>query len=269
MQAIEAGKHVVVEKPLANNLSDALALVAGAESAGVTLSVCFPHRFAPAAALARKLVAGGALGELSGTLTSFLTDKPLSYWRGGFSGRAQSDWRTSRARAGGGVLIMNLTHYIDLVRHITGVEVESVTAVCASADRAADVEDTISVGLHYENGAVGTIFGCSAVRGIDGRNELRIWGRDGQLSLEPDLRVLSLRPVDGLRTGRWLSPASDDRNMRAVYLSRLGTAITEGREPDVTAQDGLAVQALVEAAYQAHEERTVVRPRALLERSRP
>ena len=70
LQAIDAGKHVVVEKPLANTLSAAVETVAAAEAAGVTLSVCFPHRYMPASVLARQLVIEGALGELGGTMTS-------------------------------------------------------------------------------------------------------------------------------------------------------------------------------------------------------
>ena len=160
---------------------------------------------------------------------------------------------------------MNLTHYVDLIRYVTGVEVDAVAGFAGSVDRVGEVEDTVSVSLRYANGAIGTLFGSSAIRGIDGRNELRIWGRDGQLSLEPDLRVFTLRAVRGLRTGRWLQPAARDRNVRAVYLSRLGTAIAEGRPPDVTGRDALAVQALVDAAYRAHEYGAAVRPAALLE----
>ena len=65
--------------------------------------------------IARRLIDDGALGEPAGVLLNFFMDKPPSYWVGGYSGRAHSSWRASREQAGGGLLIMNLCHYIDLV----------------------------------------------------------------------------------------------------------------------------------------------------------
>src|SRR5262249_12575550 len=78
--AAAAGKHVVVEKPLANDLRSGLDLVAAATRANVELSVCFPQRYEPSVVLARRLIEAGALGDLGGTLLNFLLDKSASYW---------------------------------------------------------------------------------------------------------------------------------------------------------------------------------------------
>ena len=264
-EAAATGKHVVVEKPLANSLDAAMGLVRAAERAGVVLSVCFPHRYQPEIVAARRLVQAGALGELTGVVLNFFMDKPSSYWVGGFSGRAHSDWRASRAQAGGGVLIMNLCHYLDLIRHVTGIEADLVTARMQAADATAEVEDACSVSVTYANGAVGSLLGAAAVRGAEPSTELRLWGTDGQLALEPAPRVYTLRALDGLRTNRWHTfgrlPVA---NIRALYLSRLATAIDRGEPLDVDAADGLAVQAFVEAAYRAGESEEAVRPRSLL-----
>jgi predicted dehydrogenase len=255
LQAVEAGKHLVVEKPAANTLAAAAEMSTGAERAGVVLSVCFPHRYQPNVVSARKLVADGAVGEVAGTLTSFFADKPLSYWLGGFTGRSTSNWRRSRAQAGGGVLIMNLSHYLDLVRYIAGVEAQTCTALTDVVDGPAEVEDTVSLSVRYTNGAMGTLFGCSALRGNrSGFVELHVWGRDGHLTVEPTPQVYTARAIDGLRPARWQTfsgPAGAD--IRAVFVSRFATAIDRGEEPDVTAADGLAVQALIEAAYRSSE----------------
>lgn len=266
--AAEAGKHVIVEKPLANSLGAAMDMVEAADRAGVVLSVAFPHRYEPHAVAARRLVLAGAVGEVGGTLVKYFADKPASYWLGGFSGRTLSSWRSSREQAGGGVLIMNISHLLDLVRHVTGLEVETCTAATATLDGAAEVEDTVSLTLRYENGAIGTLFGSSALRGNRGGSiELHVWGRDGSLELEPSPRIYTTRALDGLRTTRWNSlegyPTID---LRAVYVSRLASAITSGDEPDVTAADGLAVQALIEAAYNSSDSGEPVRPLDLLRR---
>jgi 2-desacetyl-2-hydroxyethyl bacteriochlorophyllide A dehydrogenase len=269
LEAAAAGKHIVVEKPLANSLEAGVELVGAAERAGVVLSVCFPHRYQPEAVIARRLVEAGALGELAGVLLNFFMDKPSSYWVGGFSGRAHSDWRASRAQAGGGVLIMNLCHYLDLVRYLTDVEAEVVTARTQSADATAEVEDACSVSVSYANGAVGSLLGAAAVRGCEPGTELRLWGTDGQIALEPDPRLYSLRALDGLRTNRWQTfgrlPAA---NIRAIYFSRLATAIDRGRPPDIGADDALAVQAFIEAAYRSSESGEAVHPVSLLQEVR-
>jgi 2-desacetyl-2-hydroxyethyl bacteriochlorophyllide A dehydrogenase len=266
LQAVEAGKHLIVEKPAANTLAAAAEMSAGAERAGVVLSVCFPHRYQPNVVSARKLVADGAVGDVAGTLTSFFADKPLSYWLGGFTGRSSSNWRLSRAQAGGGVLIMNLSHYLDLVRYIAGVEAETCMALTDVLDGPAEVEDTVSLNVRYTNGAMGTLFGCSALRGNrSGLVELHVWGRDGHLTVEPRPQVYTARAIDGVRPARWQTFAdSAGADIRAVFVSRFATAIDRGDEPDVTAADGLAVQALIEAAYRSSELGAPVRVQDLL-----
>jgi predicted dehydrogenase/threonine dehydrogenase-like Zn-dependent dehydrogenase len=264
LEALRAGLHVIVEKPLAHDLAAAVEMVDAAQRSGRVLSPCFPYRYEPAVVAARTLVQDGALGELSGCLLTFLVDKPPSYWFGGWTGRAHTDWRGSRAQAGGGVLIMNICHYLDLIRHLTGQEVEAVAAVAGFAQPEADVEDSISLALRYGNGAVGSIAGSSAVPGV-GETRLELWGTDGRVQIEPHGQVLTWRALDAVRPGRWHAVSDQSRmDTRLVYLSRLATAIDQGAEPDVTAGDGLAVQAIIEAAYRSSAGAGLVRPDELL-----
>jgi 2-desacetyl-2-hydroxyethyl bacteriochlorophyllide A dehydrogenase len=265
-QAAEAGKHLIIEKPLAQDLAAARELAAAAEAAEVVLSVCFPHRYDARIVTAKRLVDAGALGRLGGSFTAFFADKPASYWLGGFTGRSISNWRTERDKAGGGVLIMNLSHYVDLVRYVTGVEADQVAAVTRTEDDGAEVEDTVSLSVAYANGAVGSLFASAAQRGFSqGRTELRFWGSDGHIQIEPEARLYTLRAIDGLRTGRWHElPGTSVRDIRAAYISRFATAVAEGRQPDITAADGLAVQAFIEAAYRAADQGSGVSPAELL-----
>jgi predicted dehydrogenase len=242
-------------------------MVTAARDAGVVLSVCFPDRYEPRAMLARWLIENGALGEFAGATVKFFRDKAPSYWLGGFSGRSKSDWRRLQEKAGGGVLIMNLCHYLDLLRHLTRCEVDQVAAFTASTDQTTEVEDVVSVSLRFSNGAVGTVSGGSAVPGAE-VSEFRLWGEEGHVALEPDARFFTLRALDGFRTARWQSFGKLPKiSTRAAYLSRLATAIARGEEPDVTCDDAMAVQATIEAAYEAGRTGSVVRPSELLARA--
>ncbi len=267
--AAAAGKHVIVEKPLANNLKAAIELADAVDRAGVVLAVCFPQRYQPNVVVARKLIADGALGEFGGLLFNFFIDKPSSYWVSGFSGRAHSSWRGSREQAGGGVLIMNLSHYIDLVRHLTGVEADVLVAGTQIVEPTAEVEDAVSVTVRYANGALGSLFATAALRGSEPSAELRLWGPDGHVAVEPDPLVYTLRALDGLRTNRWQTFGRlPPQNIRAIFFSRLATAIDRGEPPEITANDGLAVQAFIEAAYRSSESGQSVSPSALLGEAR-
>ena len=218
--AISAGLHVIVEKPLAVDVRSAAAIVTAAAKAGVTLSTCFPQRYEPTILMARKLIEEGAIGELGGSLVRVMMDKAPAYWVGGYSSRAHSTWRSSREKAGGGVLIMNACHYVDMVRHLVGVEVASMSSFSATKDGNRDVEDSISVAMRYANGAVGSIVASSAVRGTI-LNEVQVWGRDGHVAVEPHGRAFSLRQVGGGRAARWEHFADLPAiNGRSAYVSR-------------------------------------------------
>ena len=263
LAAIAAGLHVMVEKPLALNVAEANQIVLAAAAAGVLLSTCFPYRYEAHVAAAQRLVAAGALGDANGVLGNYASDKPPSYWLGGFSGRAVAAWRASRSKAGGGVVIMNLCHYLDLVRYVGGLEAETVVG---SVDRSGDdaVEDTAAAAITYANGAVGSVFGSSAVRGA-AFSELRLWGDAGHVVLEPRARAYTLRAVEGVTPGRWHElPAPGPEDVRAVYVERFAAAARDGSPPDISGQDGLAVQAIMDALYESAARGEAVRPADLL-----
>ena len=163
------------------------------------------------------------------------------------------------------MLIMNLSHYIDLVRYIGAVEVESIVGLTAAMDADSEVEDTVSLAARFSNGAVGSIVGSSEVRGVT-TTEFRLWGADGHIVIEPQPRFFTLRAVEDLRTGRWQTFGRlPRRNLRQIFLSRLATALDQDRDVDVSGRDGVAVQAIIEAAYVAAEQHTSVRPADLIQ----
>lgn len=252
-RAAEAGLQVVVEKPLGIDVAAAERAIAATAAAGVTLSVCHAYRYEGTVRTARRLIAAGALGAVAGVAVVFHADKPASYWRGGFSGRAASDWRGSRERAGGGVLIMNLLHYLDLTTHITGLEPSWVAGV-ARTPAGAEVEDGVALCVGFDGGAVGSFSASATTRGQPA-NRFELWGEVGTLRLSPDAAVYTERALDAVPTGRWAPlDVAAGLDLRRIFVERFADAILNGRPPDVTAADGLAVQVFVDAAYRAIEE---------------
>jgi predicted dehydrogenase/threonine dehydrogenase-like Zn-dependent dehydrogenase len=264
IEAAQAGKHVIVEKPMAIDLESAVRMLHAAEQSRVALSVCFPSRYEATVAEIHSYLRAGAIGELAGLEVRWYADKPPSYFFSGFSGRSPSTWRMRLDQAGGGVLLMNLCHDIELVRHLTGASVSEVMAFTSNTGRVAEVEDSVSVSVSYESGAIGSFVAGSGTRGL--RHEaVRIWGTYGQVEVRPHGRMYTQRALDGLAVGRWVRLGGRRQlPARAVYFSRFASSVTSGRKPEVTALDGLAVQAFVEAAYQSATDGPSVRPADLL-----
>lgn len=250
LQAIAAGLHVVVEKPLAVDLPAARRIAEAADQAGVTLSVCFPYRYEPATVAASRLVHDGALGTLRGATVLFHADKPSAYWLGGFSGRAASGWRSERARSGGGVTIMNLTHYVDLMRYVTGCEFTVARATARHAP-GAEVEDAVSATLTFDADALCTFAGSASTPGKP-PTRFEMWGDLGTLQLEPEPRLYTGRALPEMLLDRWNDlPTTPTVDERTTFVERFAAAVLSGRTPDVTAADGLAVQAVVDAVYRS------------------
>ena len=255
IQAAEAGKHILVEKPIAITLADAEAMIAAARANGVWLSVNFHAQVDPLCQAARDLVAQGTIGQVVGTRIVFRGDKPASYWTSGYSGRVAIDWRVKKATAGGGVLIMNAIHDLNTMRFITGLEAVRVYAEYGTFDTPVEVEDFIAVTYRYDNDAIGTIEAGSAIRGRDPLHDVdRIYGTAGQILLSEPLRVYTTVATAGLPTGEWqelsVAPLTVEEQQTAMVDGFAG-GITSGRKPAVSAADGRAALAIVLAAYRS------------------
>jgi predicted dehydrogenase len=170
--AVRAGKHVLVEKPAARSADELRPVAAAARAAGVAVRVGFNHRFHPALLKARDLVDAGAVG-------------PLMFVRGryGHGGRVGYDreWRADPARAGGGELLDQGVHLIDLTRWFLG-PVERVTGFAGTFFWDMPVEDNGFVCLHHGGGAVGWLHAsCSEWKNLFC---LEIYGRTGKLQID-------------------------------------------------------------------------------------
>ena len=145
---------------------------------------------------------------------------------------------------------MNLTHYIDLIMHLSGARPRSVQAVQLES-RQEGIEEGISVSFTLDNGAICSLIGSAATRGTP-PNVFRMWGEHGTVELEPAPMIYTDKAFDGIATAGWnhLHPG-DEQAARRAFFERFADAIDQSREPDVSAADALAVQEFVDAAYRS------------------
>jgi predicted dehydrogenase len=153
--AAKAGKHVVTEKPMAITAEGASAMIDAAEAHGVTLAVIFQNRFSPDTIKLKHAVDAGMLGRL------ILGNAFVHWHRSDDYYAASGGWRGTWALDGGGALINQSIHTIDLLQWMMG-DVASIAAHTATLTHHIEAEDTASASLRFRSGALGTIQGTTS-----------------------------------------------------------------------------------------------------------
>lgn len=244
LAAVQAGKHVLVEKPAARFAGELEPVVAAARVRGVVVKVGFNHRFHPAFLKARTLVDEGALG-------------PLMYIRAryGHGGRLgyEKEWRANRELSGGGELLDQGVHLIDLARWFLG-EFPRVSGIVGTYFWNMPVEDNGFLALQTAAGQVAWLHAscsewknlfCFEIYGRDGK--LQIDGLGGSYGVERLTYYKMLPQMGPPETTIWEYPG-EDRSWQAEFAdlrkSLAGDATLGGE-----LEDGLAALRVVEEAY--------------------
>jgi len=177
VKVMEAGKHLVVEKPMSLTLADADLLISTAQRTGVKVCVISQFRFSDAVQEIRRALDAGAFGKIvSGSLS-------MKYFRS-HEYYASGGWRGTWAMDGGGCLMNQGIHGVDVYRYLMG-PVKSITALTRTQTRKVEVEDSAVAILEFANGAVGTLEGSTTCYpGYPRRIE--ICGEEGSVVLEED-----------------------------------------------------------------------------------
>lgn len=262
-QVLSAGKHALVEKPMAINLNEADELIGLADARHLALGVFYELRHAPALIRGRELIQVGAIGDVIGVQIHTLIDKAASYWTLGLAGRWVSSWRGQKAMAGGGVVLMNSSHMLDAVRFMTGLEVTSVSAEVGTFVAPVEVEDTAAATLRYSNGAIGSLFAGAHLAGVNpGGQHSEIYGTLGQLRVpnpygnEP-IHVYLRREWNGLAADQWHVLAQEPANAFAGAVDAFAGAVQRGEPAPTSGRDGRAVLEIVLGLYRAAAEHNV------------
>lgn len=178
IEALEAGKNVIIEKPAEITLERTDAIVAAQEAASTLVAVISQHRFDPSTELLVGAIGRGELGRLTSGIAS------VDWWRGQ-SYYDSGDWRGTWALDGGGALMNQGVHTVDLLVAALGTPVEVFGYTATLAHDRIEVEDVAAAVVKFESGAIGLLHGSTAVYpGLVAR--LQIHGDKGSAVIEND-----------------------------------------------------------------------------------
>jgi predicted dehydrogenase len=260
--ALEAGKHVIVEKPFATTLADADAAVSAARKTGLKLMVAENMRFVKAYEVARQYLDRGAIGD-------------ICYARG-YTGGSEvqhlmepNNWYAKSSESGGGVMLDSGVHIFYLFRWLVG-EMKSVYCVTTRflSNLPTDVEDNAAGVVRFANGATGT-FAFSNTTESPWTETLELYGTKGSIIVD----FLSAQPVRVFSTDRrskdqkewwgmygdvaWEAPYIEHTSMSWVTSSmrrevqHFVNCILEDKQPLVTGEDGRNAVAVALACYES------------------
>ena len=258
--AAGAGRHVLSEKPLDITRDHMDAMIDGCRSAGVKLGGIFQRRTYPASRKVRQMLDEGRLGKL------VLCDSYQKYYRSPEYYRS-AGWRGTWELDGGGALMNQAVHGIDLTQYLVG-DVASVYAYADHLVRDIEVEDTCVAVLKFANGAVGTLTGTTSVTpGFTCRHEIH--GENGTILLtdhgidevyvaaDKAGKAEKLDPAEYAYEGEDAekSASSDPKNIpskgHAVLIADMAAAVAEDREPMIPGTEARKAVEVILAIYES------------------
>lgn len=248
-KAAASGKHILLEKPLDTTVERAREIVRVCRAGNVTLGVVLQHRFRPPALELRNVLAAGRLGKILGASASMRLWRPQSYY--------DEPGRGTKARDGGGVLLTQGIHTLDLLLSLVGQAAQVMSHVTTTPIHKMETEDLVAAVLRYRNGAVGTIEATTAA--FPGYPErIEIMGELGHAVISGT--SLQVAFIDGRRIdmaadntagGTGADPMAFPHDYHRALIGDFLDALESGKEPCVTGETALRVQLLIEAMLES------------------
>ena len=259
--AAKAGKHIICEKPLEITIERCGVMIAEANANKVKLGTIFQSRYFEASAVIRKAISEGRLGKIA------LADAQIKWYRSQEyydSGK----WRGTLQYDGGGVLMNQGIHAIDLLQWFMGPVSEVMSYTATLAHQRIEVEDTAAAVLKFSNGAIGVIQGSTcAYPGF--LKKIEICGSLGSIVMEEEniltWKFTEEKPEDeGIRkrfspSGQTKGGASDPKAIGALSHKKVFEAfvnsLREDKQPDIDGTEGKKSVEIIEAIYRSAKNR--------------
>lgn len=258
IQAAEAGKHVLSEKPMTTTLQDALDMVRTCRDRGVKLGVGFELRHNPGHILARDLVRDGALGRVT-----------LAQGQWGFGTRGQEVfppreglrqwWDDPEAMGGASTMMGTGVHVMDLLRFVMGQEIVEVAAITDGQTEARPLEQIAVLSLRFDNGTLGTLV-CGRLL-PDTRNDVAIYGINGRFTSRETVWEAQKGDIEVI-SDTVNRTESYPENYLANFIAQtedFQQAVAEDRDPAATGVDGLRSVEITLAAIESARTGRVVK----------
>lgn len=253
IMAMEAGRHVLCEKPMDITLAKIDAMIETSRRTGMKLAGVFQRRTYPQSKKVREAVQGGKLGKL------VLGDCYQKYFRS-HQYYASGAWRATWELDGGGALMNQGVHGIDLLLYIMG-DVKRLSAYCRRLVRNIAVEDTAVAILEFVNGAVGVIEGTTSVTPGYGC-DIEISGDDGTIKLKGDkIAVWDVKGEEGAEVqgeggkGTAADPlAGLTATGHTQHVADLVRCIKEDRQPEIPGSEARRAVEVIKAIYKSSRE---------------
>ena len=243
-----AGKHILMEKPVERTTPAATEIVGIAEAAGVKLGIVFQHRFRPVSERLAAVIADGALGDIAAVNIAVPWWRPQAYY--------DEPGRGTYERDGGGVLISQAIHTIDLALSLVGQAQDVVAVAGTTKSHDLEAEDFAAAAIRFPGGAYGSLMATTSF--YPGTPErIEILGTRGTAQLNSG--GLALRYHDGSAedlgeaadSGGGADPMAFAHDAHLALHTDFLDAVTAGRSPRVTGRDALRVHQFIDAVVAA------------------
>jgi len=242
IEAAQRGKHVLCEKPMAMNSQECQRMVDACRHHRVKLGVAYYRRLYPAARKIQELLSMGRLGKVILVRTTLVEPTALE----------RAAWRFVPHEGGGGLLMDMASHRLDLLCMFFGPPL-SVAALTGTRELGIPVEDTGSLLIAFAGGIQAVVFASHCVHAP--MDDFEIYGTHASVRVSP-LNGSTLE-LAGSPSETWHLPKAE--NVHLPLIEDFNQAIRQDREPAIPGQEGMQATRLLEAAYQAAREGTVVR----------
>jgi UDP-N-acetyl-2-amino-2-deoxyglucuronate dehydrogenase len=250
-RAAAAGKHILLEKPLETSLERAEALVAVAEAAKVKLGIVLQHRFRPVALALAETMQQGRLGALVSASARTYNWRPQNYY--------DQPGRGTKARDGGGVLLTQAIHTLDLLISLVGLPKKVMAFCTTSAMHRMETEDLATGAMCFANGALGSISAttCAYPGFPDGIDIIGTQGTarldGGRLQLEFHDGTSRIIDDEDKIGGAGANPMAFSHHHHRALIADFLTAVETDRPPAISGSEALKVHRLIEATLRSSQ----------------
>lgn len=243
LAALEAGKHVLVEKPMATNVEDAKEMIATAKRKGLQLGVIFQNRYNDASRAVKEVIEKGELGQILAARAFLTWHRSDEYYK-------LDPWRGTWAQEGGGVLINQAIHTLDLMQWLMG-KIQTVSASCRRWGHPhIEVEDTAEAYFRFANGALGCFYANNCYP-TDEPIFFEVTGEKGKAQIVADRATIT---IDG--DTREVKPQAESVTHPAYWgrghqtqLAHYYQSLLKGEDVEIDGSSGMVGMAMVLAMY--------------------